>query len=448
MRVAGVVVLCAGLLAGCGGVGESAPSSREVAPAPRAAMGIFTPEEIEIINTFSPLPPPPPDPTNRVCDDPAAARLGQFIFFDKRFSGSGRVSCASCHEPERDWTDGIDVPHGFSPDLRHVPSLWNVAYNRWYFWDGRADSLWSQALDPLEHPNEHGGSRWQYARLIHDDAELRRAYEAIFGAMPDMSDRSRFPSKAPATPGAPADAEAVNVVFANIGKALAAYQRKLVSRRAPFDVFVEGLNDGDPKKLAALSESAQRGLKLFIGRGNCRSCHHGPNFTDGEFHNTGIAAFDPERQDLGRFQGINRLLNSPFNALGPYCDDPTAREHHPTSFLVNQVERRGEFKTPSLRNVAETSPYMHRGQIETLREVVEFYSTLTLPGADMSPQAVAAREAAARRAGAGHTHGGGAEHVLTPLHLSKGEIDDLVAFLRSLTDTSIDPALKEPPASP
>jgi cytochrome c peroxidase len=451
MRAGGaLVVIAALLLTACGG-GVPRVSTPPAIPASiTTPSATFSPTELKEIFTLSPLPPPPSDPTNRFADDPAAARLGQFLFFDARLSNNGKVSCASCHDPAKSFTDAQPLPIQFNKDLRHVPSLWNVAYNRWYFWDGRADSLWSQALDPLEHAGEHGGTRWQYARLMFDDPDLRRAYERIFGPLPDMTDRTRFPVSAPASPGAAADREAVDRVFVNIGKALEAYERRLVSAHSPFDVFVEGLRAGDPARLSALSPTAQRGLKLFIGPANCRSCHHGPNFTDGEFHDTGIGALDPpELQDLGRFQGINRLVNSPFNALGKFSDDPDARRTHPTAFLVNQVERRGQFKTPSLRNVALTAPYMHRGQLASLDDVVAFYSTLQIGGQDMSPAAVAARQLAQRQAqGNTHTHPGGSEHVLTALNLSKSEADDLIAFLRSLTDDRIDPALLKAPASP
>lgn len=456
MRLIGTAaILAATVMVGCGGAEHEAaiaPSSR-TAPTLRTETP-FTPDEVEVILTFSPLPAPPPDPTNRVADNAAAAHFGQFLFFDPRMSGKGAISCASCHDPDNNWTDGLELPEAFGKDLRHVPSLWNVAYNRWFFWDGRSDSLWAQALDPLEHASEHAGSRHQYARLMYDTPELRQAYEQIFGPMPDMSDVNRFPATAPKPPAAVtiADRDSVNLVFANLGKAIAAYQRRIVSRRAPFDVFVEGLRTGDEAKLRSLSASAQRGLKLFIGRANCRSCHHGPNFTDGEFHNTGVAQINPPAQDdLGRFQGINRILGDPFNALGAYSDDQAGKKNHPTSFLINNVERRGEFKTPTLRNVALTAPYMHRGQIATLEEVIEFYSTLRPPGQDAGAAAAAQamREARERqRPSGGHVHAGAAEHVLIPIHLSKSEADDLVEFLRSLNDVDIDPALKKAPLSP
>lgn len=400
------------------------PSPQSSAPSPQPSLP-FSPSERALIATLSPLPPPPPDPTNRVADDPAAARLGQFLFFDPRLSRDGKVSCASCHDPGKQFADGLPIPEKFSRSLRHTPALWNVAYNRWFFWDGRADTLWSQALGPLENPSEHAGDRVQFAALVETDPELRRAYAQVFG---------------PPAPGSAKDSP--DRVFANLGKAIAAYERRLVSRRAPFDVFAEGLADGDPAKLAALSPAAQRGLKLFIGPANCRSCHHGPNFTDGEFHDTGVSRLAPGApQDAGRFAGVNLLIQSPFNSQGAFADDPAGRPNRPTAFLVNSVERKGQFKTPTLRNAAVTAPYMHRGQLATLHDVVRFYSRLELPPAPPPMPAPAG-------APAGHSHGGGQEHILAPLHLSKDESDALVSFLESLTDTQVDPALLRPPPSP
>src|SRR6185295_17867475 len=130
----------------------------------------FTDLEVKRLLQHSPLPPPPPDETNAKADDPRAARLGRALFFDARLSGNGRLACASCHQPERSWTDGMALAHGADEGRRQTPSLWNVAYSRWYFWDGRADSLWSQALQPIESPREMAGSREAAVRLVREDA--------------------------------------------------------------------------------------------------------------------------------------------------------------------------------------------------------------------------------------------------------------------------------------
>ncbi|HEV3028478.1 MAG TPA: cytochrome-c peroxidase, partial [Planctomycetota bacterium] len=285
----------------------------------------FTAEEVGSILQHSPLSPhPPPDPTNAVADLPEAAILGQAIFFDPRFSASSKVACATCHDPIRGFGDGKALTDLFPID-RNIPSLWNVGYGRWFFWDGRADSLWSQALKPLENPREQGFSRLQVAHMLESDLRLRPLYEKVFGRLEDLHDLARFPFKGrpvPENPGsslekawtgmAEADRLTVNRIFSNVGKALEAYERRLVSRRSPFDVFVEGLRTGDRAKIAFLSPSARLGLKIFVGKGNCRLCHSGPTFTDGEFHNLGIP---PLRggPTPSRYGAIAEIQRDPFN---------------------------------------------------------------------------------------------------------------------------------------
>ncbi len=415
-----------------------------ILPPPRAAdepaaAVAFTDAERREILRLSPLGPPPPDPTNRFADDPAAAHLGQFLFFEPGLSGDGTLSCASCHDPAKSFADGRPLAEGVGVGRRHTPALWNVAYQRWFFWDGRADSLWAQIIHPIEDAAEMGGSRLQAAHHAYTRPELRKVYEAAFGPMPEMADRSRFaeaggPSASDEQPRRaweamdPADRRAVNQVIANLGKAIAAYERKLISADAPFDRFVEGLRNNDSEKLAALSPAAQRGLKLFVGRANCTLCHSGPNFTDGEFHNILLPAADGGKpRDPARYDGARRVKSDPFNAAGGFSDAPDGA----AALLVRSLDTSpriwGEFKVPSLRNVARTAPYMHEGQFATLRDVLQYYSTL---------------EGAVQM---GHHK---TETLLQPLKLAPGEIDDLLAFLESLTDEAIPPELTRPPASP
>ncbi|MCG8406528.1 MAG: hypothetical protein MI923_15140 [Phycisphaerales bacterium] len=420
----------------CGSLGLLATSSlRAQGPAVE-----FTEQELRRIRQHSPLGPAPSDTTNRVSADAAAARFGQFLFFDSRLSANGRVSCATCHDPNQGFADSKPLAQGLKQGTRHSPTLWNVAYNRWFFWDGRADSLWAQAMHPIESPLELGFSRLALAHLLGQDEMLRRRYEAIFERLPNLQDGSRFPKAGRPVPGQPEhshhiawtsmkseDQAAINRIFVNVAKALAAYEARLVSRRSAFDIFVEGLATNDARKKAALTTSAQRGLKLFIGRGNCRLCHNGPNFTDGEFHNTRVAPRHggPPR-DAGRFAGIDLVRNDPFNAAGVHSDDRSAKARVKIEFLTNVPDNWGRFKTPTLRNVAKTAPYMHQGQFATLRDVIQYYSTLdgALP--------------------AGHHK----ESILVPLNLKHVEIDDLLAFLDALTDEAVDPALLRPPSSP
>ncbi|RMF74768.1 MAG: cytochrome-c peroxidase [Planctomycetota bacterium] len=401
----------------------------------------FTETERRRILQHSPLPPAPADPTNRVADDPAAAHFGQYLFFDPRFSANGKVSCATCHDPANGFSDGLPLSNGIATAKRNAPTLWNVAYNRWYFWDGRADTLWMQALFPMENPAEMGSTRTTIARAIHADPRLRSAYESLFGDLPDMSNPARFPPRARPTNEpehigenhawqamSPDDREAVNRVFVNVAKAIAAYERKLISRNSPFDRFAAGLRESDPTKLAALSPDAQAGLRLFIGRGKCRFCHSGPNFTDGEFHNVRVPPADGGAPtDPGRYAGIPQLKADPFNSRGPYSDAPNGSKAELLEFLTNNPENWGAFKTPSLRNVTRTAPYMHAGQFPSLDRVLHHYSTFD--GA----------------LSLGHH---AQETILRPLRLTPQEHRQLRAFLESLTDESIDPALLRAPAAP
>jgi len=394
----------------------------------------FEPDEQRILLQLSPVPEAPPDPTNAFERDPAAARLGQALFFDARLSRDGSVSCATCHVPEKSWTDGRKLGLGLENLSRHTMTLWNVAANRWFFWDGRKDTLWSQALAPLEDPREHGTSRLAVVRQLAGDPGYRRAYTEVFGALPDLAG---LPSDARPVPGepehehqlawntlAPERQEAVTRAFVNVGKAIAAFERRIVSRGAPFDRFVEGLRAGDPAGQAALSPSAQRGAQLFIGKANCLFCHDGPNFTDLEFHDNRVPVGE-EGGDPGRKLGIRRLRADPLNSTGRFADDGGATGKKKVGALIDDSHGGKLFKTPTLRNVARTAPYMHEGQFATLAEVVHFYSTLE--GA--SPES-------------------GSERLIRVLGLSDAEQADLVAFLESLTDESLPPELHGPPATP
>ena len=397
----------------------------------------FDDTEKRRILQHSPLPAPPLDSTNKFADDPAAAHFGQFLFFETRLSANGELSCASCHDPSKHFTDGKPLGEGLRTGKRHTPGLWNVAYNRWFFHDGRADTLWSQALHPLESDDELGGNRMRFVRTIANDPDLRAAYEDIFGTLPDVSDAARFPldarplAKQPDHPHnvawqgmAEDDREAISRAFVNIGKALAAYQRKLITQRSAFDVFAEGLRSGDVEKQQAIDDAAKRGLKLFIGEANCRLCHSGPNFSDGEFHNIGVPPLGGGvPRDAGRLDGLTLLLDSPFRSTERYSDDREGTVAERLKYMRADPEFWGQFKTPSLRNVAVTPPYMHQGQFAALRDVLMYYATLE-----------------------GSTALHHQEPFLASLELE--QIDDVEAFLRTLTDTAIDPALLAQPASP
>lgn len=380
---------------------------------------IWSADELQTLRSLSltALKPLPPDPSNAVADDPAAAALGKRIFFDTRFSANGAVSCASCHMPERHFTDGRPFGVGVGVIPLNVMTLVGAAYSPWQTWNGKNDSQWSQALLPLENALEHGGDRTFYAHLIAE--HYAGEYTAIFGPLPDLSDATRFPRHAGPVDAvaasiawetmAAADRDAVNRVFANIGKALAAYERTLLPRPARFDRYVATLgDDGRPQGASVLTEDEIAGLRIFIGKGKCINCHNGPRFTNDAFHNTAVPGAPGYPLQRGRIDGVARVQNDIFNCLGPYSD-AAPEACSALRFMVTEgVTLVGGMKTPTLRNVAETAPYMHTGQMATLADVVAHYS------------------------GGGYALLG--HNELTPLNLTAQEAAQLEAFLHTLTE--------------
>lgn len=362
------------------------------------------------IGSLAPL---PPDPSNAFGDDPRAAELGHHFFFDTRFSSNGQVACASCHLPELAFQDSLPLAKGVGTTDRRTMPIAGTAYSPWYFWDGRKDSLWAQALGPLENPVEHGGNRTQYAHLV---ARYYRAeYEALFGPLPYLSHlpANAGPVDDPIARAAweampAADREIVTHVFVNIGKAIAAYERLLLPGPSRFDRYVAAVLAGDQDTAAALFSSGEiAGLRLFMGKASCIDCHNGPLFTNNDFHNTGVPPVAGLPEDTGRAQGAALVMADEFNCLSPYSD-AEASQCAELRFLVAQdpyLVR--QFKPPSLRDVAERPPYMHAGQFARLEEVVQHYN--------LAPAAPA-----------GHNE-------LEPLRLSRKEMEQLVAFLGTLS---------------
>ena len=376
------------------------------------------------------------DPTNRVADNLEAALLGKALFFDTRLSPDGRFSCATCHQPERAFADGAPLPEARGLIPRNSPTLLNVGRRRWLFWDGRSDSLWSQFRHPLENPLEMDGDRLALAHLITADVELRQRYETVFGALPDMSDEARFPAHA--RPGLDfddervlawgemntADKATINHLLANTGKAVAAYQRKLETGDSAFDRYVRALLSGDESGGGHLKPAAQRGVELFLGKGKCTLCHMGPELSDEEFHHLAVPPLNEElAADVGRYRGAKLVKSDLFNASSVYSDQRTGEAADFVTLLKADADQFGELRTPSLRNVAETAPYMHQGQFASLEEVVRFYSTLE--GAQRS----------------GHHQ----ELTLTPANFTEMEERDLVEFLRSLSAPLAEPEWGESP---
>lgn len=277
----------------------------------------------------------------------AKTALGRRLFFDKRLSRDGRVACASCHKPEHGFADDrpVSIGVGGRTGRRNAPSLLNRAYATALFWDGRAASLEEQALAPMVNDAELANTYEEIARRLGGDPSYVRAFREAFGE------------------GAPTSARAA--------QALASFTRTLLSGASPADRY-ERLGD-----TRALSPAAARGLVLFRGKARCEVCHDGPLFSDGRFHNTGVS-WGRLPLDRGRFE-------------------VTGLEVH-----------RGAFRTPSLRHVSRTAPYMHDGSLSTLAEVVGFYDRGAGPNPDL-------------------------DGLIRPLGLTAGERRDLLAFLEALT---------------
>jgi len=286
---------------------------------------------------------PPENPTT-----PAKVELGKRLFFDPRLSGDGKLACISCHVPGLGWADGRAKGSGFQGKelSRNVPSILNSAYYSGFFHDGRAASLEEQALGPLFNPDEMNATASQVVATLSGIPEYRKRFQDAFGTEPSIE---------------------------GVGKALAAFERTLVSKNSAFDRWVQGEDD-------ALSPQAKRGLELFTGKADCTACHKGPNFSDDKFHNIGIPGSGTT--DKGRFD------------------------------VTGDPDDLGAFKTPTLRNVALTAPYMHDGSIKTLREAVAHYEEVDLDFPNLDP-------------------------LIDHWGLTEDEIDDIVVFLESLTGEQV-----------
>lgn len=383
-----------------------------------AAPVAFSAAELATLIGHGPWPAPwAGDPSNRVSRSREAIRFGHQLFFDTRFSKTGTVACASCHQPGLQWTDGRKLGVALAEVDRNTPTLNNLRLSRWFGWDGANDNLWSQSIRPLLDAREMDFSEKQVAELVRGDAELSCNYRRVFGGAPGTDDER---------------------VLVDIGKALAAFQETLVTGRTPFDDFRDALARGDRKAAAQYPAAAQRGAKIFAGRGNCSLCHFGPNFTHGEFHEIGIPIFRKSGGvDWGRYQGIKMLRASRLNLLGPYNDDPRRATGISTKHVDLLPQAFEQFKVPSLRNVALTAPYMHNGHLATLRDVVRHYSQVDptqlhvahvylgdIDGLNESPPT---------------------DTLLQPLKLSEQEINDVVAFLDTLNERQPVPL---PPLAP
>ena len=303
------------------------------------------------------LPPEPPlglDDVPVPDDNPMTrpkVELGRLLYFEKRFSGDGKVSCATCHMPRRGFSNARQYGTGFDGrlTLRNVPTVINAAYNESQFWDGRAGSLEEQAKGPILHPSEMASSEARIIRTLGAIPEYRERFAAAFGS-----------------PG---------ISLERVTQAIATFERTLLSGNSPFDRWKYG---GDE---SALSPRAIRGFEVFKTKGNCVKCHlvdeFSAPFTDDKFHNLGIG-MDKKPLQIGREK------------------------------ITGKTKDRGKFKTPTLRHITQTAPYMHDGRFATLEEVVDFYEKGGHPNPHLDPD-------------------------MKPLKLTKTEKEDLIAFMGALT---------------
>jgi cytochrome c peroxidase len=317
---------------------------------------------------IGPLPPLPVPEDNLMT--PEKVELGKRLFFDPNLSGDGSLACASCHLPDQGWTTNTPLSPSYPTNMerRNSQTLINVAYNKALVWDGRAGALEKQALGPIQNPLHMNQNLDLLIERLKAMPVYEKGFQQVFGT---------------------------SVTPEGIGKALAAFERTLVTHNAPFDRYVTG-------DWQAMSDGALRGMELFKGKARCILCHNGPNFTDSQFHNLGVPAapllshplvqaairFDAKRTNVPEYQSVREDLGR---------------------YLVTKEEKdKRAFKTPTLRNVLQREPYMHNGVFHSLEEIIDFY--------DAGGGAVA-----------------GKSPLIQPLGLTAQEKRDLLAFLQALT---------------
>ena len=322
--------------------------SAEASPSGPAPHGTVTVDGVTVPD-IGPLPTSIPIPSTNLSYK-AKIDLGKQLYFDGRLSKSGAISCAFCHNPMTGFADPRQTSIGINGGVggRQSPTVYNTAFNHVQFWDGRARSLEEQAIGPIQNPIEMGETHEHVVSKLSKIKGYQQQFRIVFGT---------------------------EVNLQGLAEAIAAYERTIISTNSSFDKYAAG----DAK---AMDESAVRGMALFKGKARCILCHSGPNFTDNQFHNLGVPQVGPLKEDLGRYE-------------------------------VTKAEKdKGAFKTPTLRSIIETAPYMHDGAFKTLEEVVDFFNAGGGTNSNLSP-------------------------LVKPLNLTSEEKADLVAFLKALTGEPI-----------
>jgi cytochrome c peroxidase len=317
----------------------AAPSEEKAPPITEVNAQILGPEPI------GPLPPVVDPPNN----PPSSAKilLGKMLYFDARLSADKTVSCATCHNPAMGWSDAGPTSKGIRGQLggRRAPPVSNAAYMPLQFWDGRAPSLEEQAKGPIQNPIEMGNTHEAMIRTVDHISGYVQLFRSVYGEGP--------------------------MTVQQVADAIAAFERTVVTTDSRFDRYMRGDHQ-------ALTPLEQQGLEIFNGKGHCTSCHWGPNFSDGRFHNLGVQDKDPKSPDLGRY------------------------------VVTKNPRDKGAFKTPTVRDAALRAPYLHDGSEKTLESLIAFYNL-------------------------GGGHDPNLDPLMVPLGLTSGEIQTLVAFIKSLT---------------
>lgn len=374
------VLFAAGLVAP---LTNTAAQTTDITPAD------LTPAEKSLLRSFGPWPITlPADPGNELSGLAWAESLGEILFNDTKLSGSGTLSCKSCHLAQLGFADGKTVAVGTEIHVRNTQGLFDVGLQRWFGWDGGADSLWAASLRPMLSEIEMAGDIEAIGSYLRNTLYVADAFKNL--ELQDSSD------------------ETWTVIAA---KAIAAYTRTLTSEPTPFDAYYQAVINDNQTAASEYPEAARRGLKIFLSDANCHVCHFGPNFSNGEFHDTGRPFFTGVGQvDPGRYRGIQRVRQDPYSLLGEFNRLNNKDDTLKTRSVKLGQSNFGEWRTPSLRNLTKTAPYTHDGSLPTLRAVVDAYADINIE----------------------RLHANG-EAILNPLPLNDQQRNDLVAFLQSLT---------------
>ena len=362
---------------------------------------------------IQPSEPIEPDATNIYRNNPEAISFGELLFSSPDLSSNGEISCASCHQYENHFTDALAQSKGLDITNRSAPTLIGLQRQRWFNWDGSCDTAWCQAIGPLEKDGEMGSSRIAISRLVFE--KHKQEYESIFGPLP--SDINSWPNSGkPSMEGWSDLSQDVQMestrIIVNIAKSIDAFEYTLDPPHRRFDEFLDLYKSDHQKAYDSLTSQERHGLDLFLNEGRCVLCHSGSTLSNGEFHNIGLGERTwLEPLDLGRYDGIDILRANEFNSAGQWSDEPTGIKSNRISRLNQKTEQLGQFKTPTLREVNHTGPYMHGGHFDTLEEVLQYYVNL-----DEEPV---------------HGH---RDETLQPLDWSSDDIDAILAFLQMASE--------------